>query len=387
MMGTRGEAIKLAPVVQELEKHRESVETIVVVTAQHRELLAQAMEAFGVKPHVDLGLLASRTALADYTARAINAFTSCLSEVRPDIVLVQGENATVLALCLAAHFQGIPVAHLDAGLRSGQVRLPSSEQLNQRIAAVVSDLHFTTTAVARDNLLREGVPGAHIVVAGNTLVDAMRMTPRRQFFDNPRLNVIPWSKRRIVVVTVHRMENLGDALSQVCQSLIELTALHSDLHVILPVHLNPRVRRTVVDELSGIPRIDLLEPLGYGDMMEALRRAEFAITDSGGLQEECASISKPVLILRRSTDRHEVISCGAGRLVGTSSQRIVESATRLLDDSRELMRMCECENPYGYGLAAPEVVRTLLSRTPRNAGGLLVAEGPAPLPPRYAVEP
>jgi UDP-N-acetylglucosamine 2-epimerase (non-hydrolysing) len=386
-MGTRTEAIKLAPIVRELDKHRDSVETLIVVTAQHRELLAQALSAFGITPHVDLGLLASRSAFADFTARALLAFTNCFTELRPDIVIVQGDNTTVLAVSLAAHYLGIPVAHLDAGVRSGHTRLPFPEQLNRRLAAVVSDLHFVATPAARANLLREGVSDAHIVVSGNTIIDAIRFTPSRQTFDEPQLNLIPWNKRRVVLVTMHRRESIGEPLAQVCLAMRELVAIHADLHVVLPVHLNPRVREVIFDELSGVPRIELVGPLAYGDMLEVMRRSQFVMTDSGGVQEECASILKPVLILHSATDRTEVVESGAGRLVGTDASRVVEAATRLLDDARELARMSEGESPYGYGLASTRVIQRLLSCAPRNAGGSPVAEGPAPLPPRYAVEP
>lgn len=386
-MGTRSEAIKLAPIVRELEKHRDSVQTIIVVTAQHREMLAQALAAFGITPHVDLGLLASRSALADFTARALLAFTSCFTELRPDLVIVQGDNTTVLAVSLAAHYLGIPVAHLDAGQRSDHAKLPFPEQLNRRLASVVSDLHFASTPGAKANLMREGVPEAHIVVSGNTIVDAIRFTPSRQTFDEPPLNLIPWNKRRVVLVTMHRRESIGEPLGQVCMALRELVEIHADLHVVLPVHLNPRVREAVFDELGGIARIELVGPLAYGDMLEVMRRSQFVMTDSGGVQEECAAILKPVLILRASTDRAEVVECGVGRVVGTDALPVVEAATRLLDDARELARMSEGESPYGYSLASVRVIQKLLSCAPRNAGGALIAEGPAPLPPRYAVEP
>ena len=387
VMGTRAETIKLAPVVRELEKHRDSVQTIVVVTAQHREMLAQALADFSITPHVDLGLLASRSALADFTARALLAFTSCFTELRPDVVVIQGDNTTILAVSLAAHYLGIPVAHLDAGLRANNLKLPFPEQLNRKLAAVVSDLHFAPTPAARENLLREGVPNGHIVVAGNTIVDAIRLTPSRPTFDDAKLNAVPWTKRRVVLVTMHRRESIGAPLENVCQALIELVAMHADLQVIMPVHPNPQVRHTVIDKLGALYRIELVDPMSYGDMTEAMRRSEFVMTDSGGVQEECAAIVKPVLILRRSTDRPEVIESGVGRLVGTDTQQVVAAATRILDDARELAQMQEGESPYGYGLVSPRVIQTLLSRAPRHAGGSLVAEGPAPLPPHYAVEP
>lgn len=387
IVGTRAEAIKLAPVIRELERHRRTVHTTVITTAQHREMLAQALEAFGITPQVDLGLLTTRSLLADFTSRALLAMTGCFTELRPDLVLVQGDNSTVLAASLAAHYLGIPVGHVDAGLRSGNVRNPFPEELNRRLAAVVADLHFAPTARAVENLRREGVNDGHVILTGNTILDAIRYMPRRAVFDEARLNMLPWGKRRVITVTMHRRESLGEPLANVCRAVAELTTLHPDLHVVFPVHLNPRVRDTVLDELEGMPRVELLEPLGYADMVELLRRSEFAMTDAGTVQEECAALAKPVLILRRHTDRPEVLESGFGRLVGTETLRVAESASRLLDDARELQLMSDGDVPYGDGLASVRIVQTLMSRAPRAAGGAPVAEGPALLPPRRAVEP
>ncbi|MCC6318046.1 MAG: UDP-N-acetylglucosamine 2-epimerase (non-hydrolyzing) [Gemmatimonadaceae bacterium] len=387
MIGTRAEAIKLAPVIRELERHRRTVQAIVVTTAQHREMLAQALEAFGILPQVDLGLLTTRAQLADFTSRALLAMTSCFVELRPDLVLVQGDNSTVLAASLAAHYLGIPVGHVDAGLRSSSLRTPFPEELNRRLAAVVADLHFAPTTYARDNLLREAVSPDHIVVTGNTVLDAIRLMPRRAVFDEPDLNVLPWGKRRVVTVTMHRRESLGEPLTHVCHALADLTAMHGDLQIVVPVHLDPRVRDVVVGTLDGVPRVTLVEPVGYADMLELLRRSEFVMTDAGTVQEECAALGRPVLILRRSCDRPEVVASGFGKLVGTETQRVVNAATRLLDDQRELDRMAEGDPPYGDGLASVRIVQTLMSRAPRHAGGSPVAEGPAVLPPRRVVEP
>ena len=255
------------------------------------------------------------------------------------------------------------------------------------MAAVVADLHFTATARARENLLREGVPEGHIVMCGNTIIDAIRLMPRKVVFDEPRLNVLPWGKRRVVALTMHRRESLGDPLLNVCRAVAELLTMHSDLHVVFPMHLNPRVREVVLDELGGLPRIDLIEPLGYADMLELLRRAQFAMTDAGTVVEECAALRRPVLILRRYTDRPEVVESGFGKIVGTETLRVADAATRLLDDARELQRMCDGDQPYGDGLASVRIVQTLMSRSPRAAGGSPIAEGPAVLPPRRAVEP
>jgi len=387
IVGTRPEAIKMAPVILELAQHGATIETLIVTTAQHREMLAQALDAFGIKPHVDLGLMSTRQALADFTARAMLALSSCFAETRPDIVLVQGDTTTVLCAALAAHYLGIPVGHVEAGLRSGNLRNPFPEELNRRLASVVSDLHFAPTEHARENLLRESVPNDRIVVTGNTIVDALRRIPRKATFDDARLNALPWEKRRVVLVTVHRRENLGEPLANICRALAELAQMHTDVHFVFPVHLNPHVRDIVMDELAGTPRVELLDPLGYSDLLELLRRSEFAMTDSGGIQEECPSVGKPVLILRKNTERPEVVETGFGRVVGTETLAIVDAATLLLDDYREIEMMTSGENPFGDGMAAQRIVQTLMQRAPRHAGGLPVAEGPAMLPTRRVVEP
>lgn len=387
IIGSRPEAIKLAPVILELAQHRQAIETLVVTTAQHREMLAQALDAFGITPTVDLGLPATKQALADFTARALVALSGCFAELRPDLVLVQGDTTTVLSAALAAHYLGIPVGHVEAGLRTGNLRNPFPEELNRRLAAVVADLHFAPTDTARDNLVREGVSPDRVIVTGNTIVDALRRMPRRGAFDDAHLNAIPWDKRRVVLCTMHRRENLGTPLANTCRAIAELASMHTDTHFVFPVHLNPQVREVVHDELAGIPRVELVEPLGYADLVEVMRRAEFAMTDSGGIQEECASLGKPVLVLRRNTDRPEAVIAGFGVVVGTETLAIVETATRLLDDYREIDAMTAGENPFGDGFAATRIVQALMRRAPRHAGALPAAEGPALLPTRRAVEP
>lgn len=386
VIGTRAEAIKLAPVVHEMGKHREVVETLVVTTTQHRDLLSQALDAFGIKPHVDLGLPSTPQALADFTARALLAFSGCFAEHRPDLVLVQGDTTTVLCAALAAHYLGIPVAHVEAGLRTNNVRTAFPEELNRRLAAVVADVHFAPTERARENLLREGVPAARITVTGNTIVDALRRFPRKARFTEPRLDALPWGRRRVVTVTVHRREHAGRPLADICQGVAELASIHTDVHFVLPVHPNPDVREVVLHELMGVPRVELLDPLGYSDFVELLRRSTLAMTDSGGVQEECASLGRPVLVLRSVTERPEVVDAGFGLLVGTATLGIVDAASRLLDDPAALERMSEGVPPFGDGTAAPQIVQALLRRAPRRAGGMPAPEGPALLPPRHTVE-
>jgi UDP-N-acetylglucosamine 2-epimerase (non-hydrolysing) len=386
ILGTRPEAIKLAPVIHELQQHRKSIETIVITTTQHRDLLAQALDAFNIKPNVDLGLPSIPQALADFTARALLAMSSTFAELRPDLVLLQGDTTTVLCAALAAHYLGIPVAHVEAGLRTGNIRNPFPDELNRRLATVVADLHFAPTDRARNNLKREGVAEEKIVVTGNTIVDAVRFFPRKASFNEPRLNALPWEKRRFILATIHRRETLGEALLNVCQAIAELAAIHTDVQFVIPVHPNPRVRDVVINELMGMPRVELVEPVGYSDMVELMRRSLFVMTDSGSVQEECPVLGKPVLILRKSTERPEVVESGFGRLVGTETLSLVDAASLLLDDPRVIDRMTEGENPFGDGTAAQRIVQTLMQRAPTRAGGSPIPEGPAMIPTHHAVE-
>jgi UDP-N-acetylglucosamine 2-epimerase (non-hydrolysing) len=381
IVGTRPEVIKMAPVIEELHRHSARFETVIVTTAQHREMLAQALDAFGLTPHVDLGLMATRQSLADFTSRALLALSSCFAELRPDVVLVQGDTTTVLAASLAAHYLGISVGHVEAGLRSGNLRNPFPEELNRRLATTLSDFHFAPTAAARENLRREGVPDERIFVTGNTIVDALRRIPRRERFDEPRLRELDWAAGRVVLVTVHRRENLGEPLRSICLALAELVRRYDDLRIIFPVHLNPRVRDVVMEELRDVPRINLLEPLGYADLLEVMRRCEFVMTDSGGIQEECPSLHRAVLILRENTERPEVVAAGFGRVVGTDCGAVVSAAARLLDDPSEITVMTAGENPFGDGKASRRIVEALMQWAPRRQTSATPSAVPAVLPP------
>jgi UDP-N-acetylglucosamine 2-epimerase (non-hydrolysing) len=359
VIGTRPEAIKMAPVITELERPSSGFDTVIVATAQHREMLAQAMATFGLRPHVDLGLMAARQVLSDFTSRALLALSSCFTELRPDVVLVQGDTTTVLAAALASRYLSIPVGHVEAGLRSGNIENPFPEELNRRMASVIADLHFAPTESARKNLLREGIADERIFVTGNTIVDALRRIPRRAGFDDARLNSLPWSSHRIVLTTVHRRESIGTPLENMCRGFRTVVREHPDTVVVLPVHLNPRVRDIVRQELGGEERIELLDPLSYPDLLEVARRSTFVMTDSGGIQEECLSLRKPVLVLRDTTERPEVIESGYGRLVGTNTEAVVFAASRLLDHPSVLATMVNGENPFGDGFAAVRIVQAL----------------------------
>ncbi len=386
VVGTRSEAVKLAPVIGELRKQRDSVRTLVVVTSSRRTMLARALDEFGVTHDVDLSLNARHSPLSDYTARALNAFSSTFVEQRPDVLLVHGDSTTVLSACLAAHYLGIPVGHVGAGVRSESARSPFPEELNRRLASVVADLHFAPCEHAQDNLIKEGIPDDRVLLVGNTVVEAMRGFPPVVLFDEQRLDMVPWEKRRIILVALHRRENKGDTLRQLCLALSEIVSAHSDVHLIVPLHPDPQVREMIVEEMGGTPRVELLEQLGYSDMLEVIRRAALVMTDSGTIQEEACVQSRALLVLRRTTDRPEIVAAGCGLVAGTTARHVADCATRLLTDDRVMEAMTSAAHPYGDGNASHRIVQALLSRFPRQAGGAAVAEGPAPLPPVRAIE-
>jgi UDP-N-acetylglucosamine 2-epimerase (non-hydrolysing) len=362
VIGTRPEVIKMAPVVAELRRRPAEFDVTIITTAQHREMLTQALDAFDLSADIDLGLMHPEQLLPEFTARALVALTNCFAEIEPDLVLVQGDTNTVLAASLAASYERIPVAHVEAGLRSGDCQNPFPEEMNRRLATTVATLHFAPTDLARRNLLREGVAPESIVLTGNTIVDALHAVPRLVHFDESNLDAIPWGERRVILTTVHRRESFGEPLSEVCRALADLVERYDDVHVVLPVHLNPRVRETVLAILSGCPRVDLFQPLGYADFLEVVRRSVFVMTDSGGVQEECPSLLKPVLVLREKTERPEVLAAGFGKLVGTRRPNVFAAASHLLDHPEVIEHMVAGENPFGDGCAAQRIVDAIARR-------------------------
>lgn len=362
VIGTRPEAIKMAPVIAELRRRPAQFETLIVTTSQHREMLSQALGAFHLSPDHDLGLTHANQTLAEFTAHAVIALTRSFASLRPDVVLVQGDTSTVVSAVLAAFYQGIAIGHIEAGLRSGDMRRPFPEEANRRIASVAADLHFCPTEAARGHLRHEGVNDQDIYVTGNTVVDALQTVPRPAQFDDSRLDAIPWDQRRVLLATVHRRENLGEHLRHICAALRQVAEARPDVQVVIPVHLNPRVREVVFDELRDHPSFTLLDPLSYPDVLEVMRRSTVILTDSGGIQEEAPAFRKPVLILRTVTERPEVVEAGFGRLLGTEPEAIVRGTLALLDDPAELQAMTSGVNPFGDGHASERIVTILLDR-------------------------
>lgn len=357
VIGTRPEAIKMAPVIAAMRAHPH-LEPLVVATTQHREMLKQALDVFGITPHVDLGLMQNGQNLGVFTSRALQSLTECFLEKKPDFLLVQGDTSTVTAAALAAFYQGIPIGHIEAGLRSFDLSSPFPEEVNRRIATCTANIHFAPTNEARNNLVSEGIPEGDIFVTGNTVVDALQMVTARDSFETPALNAIDWSTRRVILTTVHRRESMGEHLEEICDALESIVRLH-DVDIVFPVHLNPKVRDTVFRRLSNNPRVHLLEPLPYPDLLEVMRRVYLVLSDSGGIQEEVPSFRKPILILRDTTERPECVTSGFGELVGTDATVILARTSALLNDAALYQLRTSGSNPFGDGKASIRITEVV----------------------------
>jgi len=363
VFGTRPEAIKMAPVIKELAKHPDEIESVVCATAQHREMLDQVLDTFDIHSNYDLDVMLPGQTLSQVTANILTRLDQVMAQERPDWVLVQGDTTTVMVASLVAFYHRIRVGHVEAGLRTGDKFQPFPEEVNRRIADVVSDLHFAPTETSRQNLLREGVPDSSVLVTGNTVIDALQMIvtrARRRVREEwePRLN-----GRRLVLVTAHRRENFGAPLKEICDALAQIARQYaSDAHILYPVHLNPNVWEPVHAALAGVPNIILTPPLDYETFVGLVDRACLVLTDSGGLQEEAPGLGKPVLVLREITERPEAVAAGTVKVIGTSCHRIVEETTTLLDDGKAYERMAHAVNPYGDGLASQRILAALLGR-------------------------
>jgi UDP-N-acetylglucosamine 2-epimerase (non-hydrolysing) len=355
VFGTRPEAIKLCPVLLSL---RESTQFAVrvCVTAQHRSMLDQVLAAFGVMPDHDLDLMQPGQTLAQLTARILAALEPVIQAERPDMLLVQGDTTTTMTAALAAFYQHVPVGHVEAGLRTGDLSQPFPEELNRVITTRLAALHFAPTEAARHNLLAEGVDPRRISVTGNSGIDAVLYVRDRLAAGS--LSAPPWpqldASRKLIVVTAHRRESFGEGFTRICDALARL-ARRSDVQLVYPVHRNPNVMDPVYRELGGLANVFLIDPLDYVPFVDLMRRAYLVITDSGGIQEEGPSLGKPILVMREKTERPEAVAAGTVKLVGTDADRIVREAARLLDDPAEYNRMARIHNPYGDGHASDRI--------------------------------
>jgi UDP-N-acetylglucosamine 2-epimerase (non-hydrolysing) len=363
IFGTRPEAVKMAPVIKALSRVQE-VDSLICVTAQHREMLDQVLDLFDIQPDYDLNVMQAKQSLANLTGEILTRLDPLLERSNPDWILVQGDTTTVMAAALLAFYRRIRVGHIEAGLRTGDKWQPFPEEINRKIAGVLADLHFAPTEWNRANLLKEGVEDWRIHVTGNTIVDALQdvlqhETPQETQDLLHKFGIKDRSKR-LVLVTAHRRENFGQPLESICRTLQMLAQTFEDLEIFYPVHLNPNIREPVFRMLGNVPRIHLLEPQSYRSMVALMQHATLILTDSGGIQEEATALQKPTLVLREVTERPEGIETGVLKLVGADPDRILKEASRLLMDDVLYHRLTHTENPYGDGTAAEKIVRILL---------------------------
>jgi UDP-N-acetylglucosamine 2-epimerase (non-hydrolysing) len=359
VFGTRPEAIKLAPVIKELEKYPDEIKSVVCVTGQHREMLDQVLEIFGITPDIDLDLMEEDQTLEELTAKAFPEITKVIKNVYPDILLVQGDTTTAMLTALAAFYQKIKVGHVEAGLRTNDIYNPFPEEVNRRLISVVSSYNFAPTETAYKALANEGFKKDSIYITGNTVIDALLMTVKKKH----KLNLdIPVDNRRIILVTAHRRESFGIPFENICNALKDIATQNENIEIIYPVHLNPNVQEPVDTILSDIKRVHLIEPLEYLDFVQLMNKSYLILTDSGGIQEEAPALGKPVLVMREKTERPEAVKVGIVKLVGTDTKKIVKETENLLKNKRMYERMSKAHNPYGDGKAAERIVKILLEQ-------------------------
>ncbi len=358
IFGTRPEAIKMAPLVLELGKYPDTIESIVAVTAQHRQMLDQVLETFGITPNYDLNIMKDRQTLIDVTTNALRGLDEVMKEAKPDIVLVHGDTSTTFVGSLAAFYNQIAVGHVEAGLRTGNKYSPYPEEMNRQLTGVIADLHFAPTEQSKQNLLNENKNPELIFVTGNTAIDALKTTVREQY-SHPVLEKI--GEDRMILLTAHRRENLGEPMRNMFRAIKRLLSEHDDVQVIYPVHLNPAVREVADEILGNDERIHLIEPLEVLDFHNFAARSYMILTDSGGVQEEAPSLGKPVLVLRDTTERPEGIAAGTLKLAGTDEETIYSLAKELLEDQTAYAKMSQASNPYGDGHASRRIVEALIN--------------------------
>ena len=360
VFGTRPEAIKMAPLVKALDKEPKT-ESIVCVTAQHREMLDQVLEDFKIVPDYDLNIMKAGQTLEDITVRALTGIGEVIREVKPDIVLVHGDTSTTFAASLASYYNQTKVGHVEAGLRTYDKYQPFPEDMNRRLTGAIADLHFSPTKMAKENLLKENIDENGIFITGNTAIDALKTTIDDSYvFTVDELNKIDFKNKRVITITAHRRENLGEPLKNICRAFRRIADDYEDVEMVYAVHKNPAVSNTVHEILGGHERIHLLDPLDLRDMHNLMNRSYLVMTDSGGLQEEVPSMGKPVLVLRNVTERPEGVEAGTLKLAGTDENTVYGMAKQLLDDKEEYRKMAVAKNPFGDGNASERIVGAIL---------------------------
>lgn len=357
VFGTRPEAIKMCPLVNELKKHTE-IETIVCVTGQHRQMLDQVLKAFNVVPDYDLSIMKDKQTLFDVTTNILNRIKDVLEETKPNIVLVHGDTSTTFVTALACYYLQIPVGHVEAGLRTYDIYSPYPEEFNRQAVGIIAKYHFAPTEMSKNNLLREGKKEEDIYVTGNTAIDALKTTVRKDY-THPEL---VWaSDSKLIMLTAHRRENLGEPMHHMFRAIKRIVDEHEDVKVIYPIHMNPVVRQAAKEELGDCDRVHIIEPLEVLDFHNFLARSYLILTDSGGIQEEAPSLGKPVLVMRDTTERPEGVKAGTLKLVGTDEEVIYTHFKQLIEDKEAYKKMANASNPYGDGTACKQIVDILLS--------------------------
>ena len=368
VFGTRPEAIKMAPLVKALQKDTEHFETRVCVTAQHRQMLDQVLEVFGITPEYDLNIMAPNQDLYDITAKVLLGLRKVLKDFRPDTVLVHGDTTTSMAASLAAFYMQIPVGHVEAGLRTYNMLSPWPEEMNRQVTDRICTYYFAPTEQSRANLLQENIDAKKIFITGNTVIDALLMAVdiistiagvKEKMAKELQEKGYTVGDREYILVTGHRRENFGDGFLHICKAIKELAALHPEMDIVYPVHLNPNVQKPVYELLSGLSNVYLISPLDYLPFIYAMQHSTLLLTDSGGVQEEAPSLGKPVLVMRDTTERPEAVEAGTVKLVGTDAEAIVSNVTALLQDKEMYKRMSETHNPYGDGQACERIIAAL----------------------------
>lgn len=359
IFGTRPEAVKMAPLAIELKSHPQ-FDVKICVTAQHRQMLDQVLSIFHIKPDFDLDIMKPSQSLSYITTGVIEGMERVLSEYRPDIILVHGDTTTTFSAALSAFYAQIPVGHVEAGLRTYDIYSPFPEEMNRRLTSQISSLHFAPTKANRDNLNKENIKD-NVFITGNTVIDSIKLTVKGQYcFTSPSLAPLKDCKKRIILVTAHRRENLGRPLENICTAIKRIAQTYTDVMVVYPVHLNPAVQNTARSILGGLPNILLCEPLDVADMHNLMARSYLVLTDSGGLQEEAPALGKPVLVMRTETERPEAVEAGTVKIAGVEEDTIFDMASRLLDDTDAYIKMSRAVNPYGDGSASKRIANAIL---------------------------
>ena len=360
VFGTRPEAIKMAPVVLELQKHADRIQTIVAVTAQHRQMLDQVLDLFQITPDYDLDIMSQGQTLYDITTKSLMGLKDVLAKEKPDLVLVHGDTTTTFAGALASYYQQVPVGHVEAGLRTGDIYSPFPEEMNRKLTGAIAAIHFAPTATAKANLLKENVNPSHIYVTGNTVIDALMMTVAGDYDFGDDLKDVDFHNHRVILLTTHRRENLGEPMRHIYKALRRIIEEIPDTEIVFPVHRNPLVRKVVEEELAGVDRIHLIDPMEYEPFANLMSLSSLVLTDSGGIQEEAPSLGKPVLVLRNTTERPEAVEAGTVRLIGTDKDVVYAETKRLLTDQAAYDAMSNAVNPYGDGKASQRIVQAII---------------------------